>query len=150
MSTNPSGSVFPPYPVPDQLPSGPFDFAGAPTGRAIYVAFIAVSNARFDLFQAIETETQARNALTERRIELIAANRIEGKNAEEREARLQEQLSGLRAALREAEAATRLAQFNLDYATTLTKAYEWMTRAESNSVMRVIERSKNGEGFYTN
>jgi len=132
------------------MPSGPFDFVGAPTGRAIYGAFLNVNSMRFALFQAVEAETLAKCALAERRIELVAANRIEGKNAEEREARLQEQLSGLRAALRECEAATRLAQFNLDSATTLAKAYEWMTRSESNSVMRVIERDKEGGGFYTN
>jgi len=148
MTTQPT--QFQIYPAPEQLPTEQFDFVGAPTGRAIYESFLSVNAARFALFEAVEAEIAAKNALSERRIELIAASRIEGKNAEEREARLLEQLAGLRAELRDCEAATRLAQFRLDEATTLAKAYEWMTRAESNSVMRVIERTKNGEGFYTN
>lgn len=140
-------ATYPPYPAPDQLPTEQFDFIGAPTTRAIYDAFLVANNARYALFDCIEAEHTAKNALAERKVELTASGQIEGKNAEQREALLLARTAAERAALREAEAAARLATLKLDEALALSRTYEWMTRAEHNANIRLLDRASKGGGF---
>jgi hypothetical protein len=131
------------------MPTEQFDFIGAPTTRAIYEAFLSANNARHTLFNCIEAEHTAKNALAERKVDLMASGQIEGKNAEQREALLLARTAAERAALREAEAATRLATLKLEEAQSLSRTYEWMTRAEYNTSVRVLERATKGGGFFT-
>jgi hypothetical protein len=99
------------------------------------------------LFNCIEAEHTAKNALAERKVDLMASGQIEGKNAEQREALLLARTAAERAALREAEAATRLATLKLDEALALSRTYEWMTRAEHNANIRLLDRASKGGGF---
>lgn len=147
MTTQPT--PFQIYPAPEQLPTEQFDFIGAPTPRAIYEAFLAANRARYTLFDCIEAEHTAKSALAERKTDLTASGQIEGKNAEQREALLLARTAAERAALRKAESATRLATLKLEEAQALSRAYEWMTRAEYNASVRILERATKGGGFFT-
>ncbi len=147
MTTQPT--QFQIYPAPEQLPTEQFDFIGAPTTRAIYEAFLAANRARCTLFDCIEAEQAAKNALAERKIDLMTSGQIEGKNAEQREALLLARTAAERATLREAEAATRLATLKLEEAQGLSRTYEWMTlerqRRALQSLFERFDFDKNGE-----
>ena len=102
-----------------------------PTAEEIQIAFTDMKNMKISLFHAEEDALKARAELKRREASLMLSGAINGKNAETRDAQLNEGCQAEIAALEKIEAEKRATQLSYELACMTVDSLKWIIRAES-------------------
>ena len=104
------------------------------------IAFAALRSAKLALYESSEKAISAKSALDKKKSELLAANTIQGKNAETRDAQLAQKCWLEMAALEAAEAEKRKAAHEADQAGLVVSELQWLIRNDDATAALVRER----------